>query len=161
MASISRDSQAVWPFAVRHVGSRWFITFPDRIPKIRCKTIPNASRSFPSTKLKNSPACDLLHKGLRHPALNHQNGSENRSIIANSTFGRPYRLCRDRHGHRRCAPCARLSHPDLTAFFGRTPTHKHWVSIALSKVHPNPEVFEASPAPAATNRVKRSHNTPG
>ncbi|SHN87547.1 hypothetical protein SAMN05444170_7243 [Bradyrhizobium erythrophlei] len=48
MATISRDNHAVWPFAVRHVGSCWLMTFPDRIPKIRCKTTPDATRSFPA-----------------------------------------------------------------------------------------------------------------
>jgi hypothetical protein len=113
MAPISRDSHAVWPFAVRHVGSCWLIAFPVRFPK----TTRNATCSFPAAVPKRKPPeCDLLHKGLRRPALNHQNGSENRSIIADSAFGFPHRLCRDRHGHRRCDPRTGLSHPDLTAF---------------------------------------------
>jgi len=38
MATISRDNQSVWPFAVRRVGTCWLMTFSDRIPKIRCKS---------------------------------------------------------------------------------------------------------------------------
>jgi len=52
MATISLDNQTVWPFAVRHVGSCWLMTFPDRIPKIRCKTTPNAAPSFPVINAK-------------------------------------------------------------------------------------------------------------
>jgi hypothetical protein len=52
MATISLDNQTVWPFAVRHVGSCWLMTFPDRIPKIRYRTIPNATHSFPAIRRK-------------------------------------------------------------------------------------------------------------
>ncbi len=105
---------------------------------------------------RKSPGCDLLHKGLRRPALNHQNGSENHAIIAGSAFGHPHRLCRDRHGPRWCRPCAGLSHPDLKPF--RPDAHSQVLSIGCGRmVHRDREVFEAT---AATNRVKCRRDTP-
>lgn len=81
-----------------------------------CKTWPSLIPTPPTgfraiMPERKSCRCDLLHKGLRRPALNHQNGSEN---IAN-WFGRSYRLCPDRHRRGRRFSRADLSHSDLTA----------------------------------------------
>ena len=70
----------------------------------------------PTASERKSPRCDLLHKGLRRPALNRQNGSGNPPIIAYHAFGHPHRLCLDRNGDSRRSARAGLSHPDLTTF---------------------------------------------
>lgn len=64
---------------------------------------------------RKSCRCDLLHKGLRRPGLNHQNGSENPSIIVRLTIGHRYRLCLDRNGRRSRGAGADLPDPDLTS----------------------------------------------
>jgi hypothetical protein len=93
------------------VGS-WPLVFPASLRNLAFNN-PDATHWVPGDRArKKSCRCDLLHKGLRRPALNHQNGSEN---IANCRFGHSYRLCPDRHRRGCRFSRADLSHSDLTA----------------------------------------------
>jgi hypothetical protein len=126
MASISRDSQTVWPSAVRHVGRCWLIAFPAGFLKTFAKQFATPRTRSRRLYLKKYAGCDLLHEGLRSAALNHHNGSENRSIITDSALGCPCRLCRDCRSHRRDNSRTGLFDPDLTALSAdhHTPTFR-------------------------------------
>lgn len=155
MAAIKPDNHRVWPFWVRQDGSCWFIAFhPCQLEKTRWWIIPTPStRSAPTVRkkiAKKIAKCELLHKGLRRPALNRQYGSGNPPIIACRAFGHPHRLCLDRDGHGRRSACAGLSHPDLTAFpFPPDACSRIFSMIAPEKVHPVDEIFDASADSAA------------
>jgi hypothetical protein len=76
----------------------------------------NAISSFQTIMRKRKlRTCDLLHKGLRRPALNRQNGSENPPIIACRPLRHRHRLCVDRHSCWCHCSRAALPHPALTA----------------------------------------------
>ena len=102
------------------VGSWPSPSLPAR--KGRLLVIPtSATGSTPATTERKSCKCDLLHKGLRRPGLNRQNGSENPSIIVRLTIGHRYRLCLDRNGHRSRAAGPDLPDPDLTPLCAVSP----------------------------------------
>jgi hypothetical protein len=113
MASISLDSQAVCPFPVRRDGSCRLMAFSKTCLWV---TPTPPARSTSAKPERKSPRCDLLHRRLPRPGLNHQNGSENPSIVVRSAIRHRHRLCLDRDRRSRRPVGAGLPHPDLTYF---------------------------------------------
>ena len=105
---------------------------------------------------RKSCECDLLHRGLPRPGLNHQNGSENPSIIVRFTIRYRHRLCLDRHGRRSRAGRADLPDPDLT--------YSAPLAFASTLSMSGPDKVHASatfcPPPRSSGTIAKSRQAP-